>query len=130
MKWFKFVIGLFAILLGVIGFGACLAGIGGVWLTRARVDQTVITIFDRVDHVLNRIETRAEQASTSIQEMRDVSVELNARVQQRAAGLQDIPTEEAPNIGWFGREIHARIQLGRSWLEFMDDTVVSSSPSS
>ena len=122
MKWLKQIAGGLAVALGVVGVIACLGGAVTTWRTRARVDTTVTAVCDRVNGALVRVEGRAHEMGERIETTRDSARSLNERVQTRIAEWRDVPPEAAPDIDEIERQLYARLQLGREWIEFMQST--------
>ncbi len=123
MKIRKRLVGLLAMLLGVVGVAACLAGLVGTWVVRARLDTTIAGIVERVDGVLSTLEERTGQANRRIGDTRDSARRLNERVQQRVAQWRDVPADEAPDLDEIERQLYSRIQLGRDWIGFVQSGV-------
>jgi hypothetical protein len=123
MRVVKRLLGFLTLVLGSVGVLACLAGFAGTWVIRDRVDRMISNVADHVDVALSKLEERAGQANDRIDSVRDSSRTLNERVQQRAATLRGVSTEEAPDIDEIERELYARIQLGRDWMGFVQTGV-------
>jgi len=123
MVWIKRVLGILALLLGIAGVAACIAGIASVWNIRSRVDDAVARISVRVDDVLARVEGRTQQVTEYIDGARNSARELNQRVQRRVSQLRDVPLEEAAGIDELERQLYARIQLAVDWIGFIQSTM-------
>ena len=119
MKFFKRLVGVIVLILGGVGTLACLGVFVGIWVVRARTDTMIVNVTERVDMALSTLEDRGQQANERIENIRNSVRILNDRVQQRAADLRGVPTEEAPDIDEIERQLYARIQLGKDWIGFV-----------
>jgi chromosome segregation ATPase len=123
MEFAKRIAGGLATLLGGVGVVAALAGCFGVWAIRGRLDRPVEKAFNRVDGALERLKTRASHVNQRIDGMQESMAGLNDRVQRRVAAWRNVPTKEAADIDQIERQLYARIQHVRDWIEFMQASV-------
>jgi chromosome segregation ATPase len=115
-------LGFLSMLLGITGVVLCLACIAVAWKIQGDLDRTTARTFTRIDAALDRVQVRARQTNEGIQGVQASIAELNDRVQNRVAELRDIPEEDAGDIDQLERQMYARIQKVRAWIEFMQST--------
>jgi len=78
--------GLLGLLLGSLGTLVCLAAISGIWIIRARVDQTNKTVFRRIDESLVLVDRRVARARERLQEsklsLEEIQQSLEGRIRR------------------------------------------------
>ena len=115
--------GVLAMLLGILGIIACLAGIVKVWSLRGQIDDLVAVVSLQVDDALARLEGHSQNANRYISDAQVSVRELNARVKQRVSESRDVPFEEAADIDQIERQLYARVQLARDVIGFVGSTL-------
>jgi septation ring formation regulator EzrA len=122
VKQTKRISGILILLLGIAGIVVCLAGIAVTWTVRNRLDDVLAKTLSRVDVGLTRLEDRVEGMNDRIQGVHDALHQLDDRVQQRVSARRNIPKEKA-SIDQIERQLYARFQLLKAWIEFSMSTV-------
>ena len=86
----KRIFGVLALVFGIAGVGACLAGAYGVWRLQLRIEKANYSAFDLVDKALTGVQSRVPAVRERVQQAKITADDVGAVVKQWAsAGTRD-----------------------------------------
>ena len=119
----KHLTGLILVGLGAIGMAVCLAGIAGLWIAAARLQQVNSRLFGQVDQLIVQVDQRAAQARDAVGGARDLVETLRQTMKESAAELLAGRVASLPQIDNIERRLASAMERADGLVEASASTV-------
>jgi len=130
MKWIRQLVGWLAMILGVAGVAACLAGLVGVWVLNQRIQRPTQEILDQVVTLCVQGADGADAIAEEIESSREGARAIQDLLQTKIREAFDLSEEDIEQIEALYTDLQFVIQRVRDWillagtaLDFVDQLV-------
>lgn len=112
----RFSLGGVALLLSLLGFLACLAGVAGVWMLEGKVETVGNVVFSAADESLGFVDAKADQVQQAMQNSRQRVRGIAKTAQRLLDARADVRKEIEPLLQALA-EVREQVQAAESWLD-------------
>jgi chromosome segregation ATPase len=111
------VAGVLALLFGLVGVAACLAGAAGIAIAASRAQRLNATVFAQLDEWTMQIDGRVEQARVAAETTHGVTEELAETLRSAAAEAIESRVESQPRVEELERRLSGAMSEATGMLE-------------